>query len=103
MDGDYDYDDDGLLEIRTLAQLDAMRLDPEGTGFVQGGRGQYFTAFPGTVGSSGCLNQTCAGYELAAHLDFDTNGNGETDAGDEYWNDGAGWIPLPEIASWSHL
>ena len=50
VNGDYDHDDDGLLEIRTLAQLDAMRLDPEGTGFVQDGRDQYFAAFPGTGG-----------------------------------------------------
>ena len=97
VDGDYDHDDDGLIEIRTLAQLDAVRLDPEGTGFVQKGRDPYFAAFPGTGGPSGCPNQTCAGYELAAHLDFDTNGNGEADPGDEYWNDGAGWEPLPGI------
>ena len=97
VDGDYDYDNDGLLEIRTLAQLDAMRLDPEGTGFVQEGREQYFAAFPGTGGPSGCPNQTCAGYELAAHLDFDTNGNGEADEGDDYWNGGKGWEPLPRI------
>ena len=97
VDGDYDYDDDGLIEIRTLAQLDAMRLDPEGTGFVQEGRDQYFAAFPGFGGSSGCPAQNCSGYELAAHLDFDTNGNGEADAGDEYWNDGMGWEPLPGI------
>ena len=97
VDGDYDYDDDGLIEIRTLAQLDAMRLDPEGTGFVQEGRDQYFAAFPGTGGPSGCPNQICTGYELANDLDFDTNGNGEADAGDEYWNDGAGWKPLPKV------
>ena len=96
VDGDYDYDDDGLIEIRTLAQLDAMRLDPEGTGFVQEGRDQYFAAFTGTGGSSPCP-QVCTGYELAADLDFDTNGNGEADAGDEYWNDGMGWEPLPGI------
>ena len=65
VDGDYDYDDDGLIEIRTLAQLDAMRLDPEGTGFVQEGRDQYFAAFTGTGGSSPCP-QVCTGYELAA-------------------------------------
>ena len=97
VEGDYDYDDDGLLEIRTLAQLDAMRLDPGGTGFVDEGRDQYFAAFPGTGGPSGCPNQTCAGYELANNLDFDTNGNGEADEGDDYWNDGMGWETLPGI------
>ena len=102
VDGDYDYDDDGLIEIRTLAQLDAVRLNPEGTGVVQEGpRDRYFAAFPGIGGSPGCPNQSCAGYELANDLDFDTNGNGEADEGDEYWNDGAGFVPLslPEGAT----
>ena len=94
VDGDYDHDDDGLLEIRTLAQLDAIRLDPDGTAFVEDGRDEYFAAFPGIGGPSGCPNSSCMGYELAAHLDFDTNGNGEADAGDAYWNDGSGWQPL---------
>ncbi|MCY4559072.1 MAG: RCC1 domain-containing protein, partial [Chloroflexi bacterium] len=31
------------------------------------------------------------GYELMADLDFDTNGNGEADAGDTYWNGGSGF------------
>ena len=95
MDGDYDYDDDGLIEVRTLEQLRATRLDPEGTGFVQKGRDEYFSAFPGTGGPSGCPDQSCVGYELAAHLDFDTNGSGDADAGDDYWNEGMGWEPLP--------
>lgn len=113
VDGDYDHDDDGLIEIRTLAQLDAVRLNPEGTGVVQDGideatgvfqegrRDRYFAAFPGIGGSPGCPNQSCTGYELANDLDFDTNGNGEADEGDEYWNDGAGFVPLslPEGAT----
>ena len=42
----------------------------------------------------GCPDGVCAGYELVADLDFDTNGNGRADAGDEYWDDGAGWLPI---------
>ena len=49
MDGDYDYDDDGLIEVRTLEQLRATRLDPEGTGFVQKGRDEYFSAWSAVV------------------------------------------------------
>ena len=32
---------------------------------------------------------------------FDTNGNGRPDAGDAYWNDGKGWLPIgdPETES----
>ena len=36
----------------------------------------------------------CLGYELTADLDFDTNGSGDADAGDDYWNNGAGWTPI---------
>ena len=47
----------------------------------------------------GCA-AACTGYELMANLNFDTNGNGRThtngsgDAGDDYYNDGAGWNPI---------
>ena len=42
----------------------------------------------------GCPDR-CIGYELAANLDFDTDGSGTTsEAGDTYWNDGAGWEPI---------
>ena len=42
----------------------------------------------------GCPTTGCVGYELSANLDFDTNGNGVADAGDAYWNGGAGWEPI---------
>ena len=29
-----------------------------------------------------------------ADLDFDTNGSGGPDAGDAYWNNGSGWLPI---------
>ena len=56
----------------------------------------YADAFsdPGT--GTLCSVASCAGYELTANLDFDTNGNGEADEGDVYWNSGRGWIPIGE-------
>ena len=54
----------------------------------------YYAAFPNAVAGMGCPDGVCAGYELVADLDFDTNGNGRADAGDEYWDDGAGWLPI---------
>ena len=42
----------------------------------------------------GCPDSGCSGYELIPDLDFDTNGNGRADAGDAYWNDGEGWVPI---------
>ena len=41
----------------------------------------------------------CARYELVADLNFDTNGNGAADAGDVYWNGGAGWFPIGDEAN----
>ena len=105
--GDYDSDDDGLIEISTLAQLDAMRYDLNGDGRADddANRSRYESAFPNgrpapeTMGcpdgpDSGNRPVDCHGYELVANLDFDTNGNGSADAGDAYWNEGAGWIPV---------
>ena len=94
--GDYDHDNDGLIEVRTLAQLNAIRLNQDGDSFVDTEvLTEYLAAFPGALDGMGCPTDGCKGYELAASLDFDTNGNGEADAGDAYWNDSAGWEPIP--------
>ncbi len=89
--GDYDADDDGLIEIRNLAQLNAIRGDLDGDGVSQAPA--YAVAFPNAMPGMGCPNG-CTGYELVSDLDFDTNHNGEADAGDAYWNGGSGWIPI---------
>ena len=112
---DYDTDSDGLIEITTLAQLDAIRLDLDGDGRPTSVLA-YRSAFPvGDVGSDaemgtaagrmGCSHsepvvRTCLGYELMGDLDFDTDGDGSThtagvgDPGDDYYNAGAGWAPI---------
>ena len=87
--GDYDADDDGLIEVANLAQLDAMRYDPSGRGSPSNADlVSYFGAFPNAVAGMGCPEEGCTGYELVVDLDFDTNGNRQADAGDTYWNDG---------------
>ena len=90
---DYDADDDGLIEVSNLAQLDAIRADLDGDGKSPATR--YAAAFPDGTPMMGCPD-VCRGYELIADLDFDANGNGTADAGDAYWNDGAGWLPIGE-------
>ena len=92
---DYDTDNDRLIEVSTLAQLDAMRYDLNGNGLVDGATWEpYYAAFSMGALEMGCPNG-CIGYELAANLDFDTDGSGTTsEAGDTYWNDGAGWEPI---------
>ena len=102
---DYDADDDGLIEVCNLAQLSAVRFDLDGDGSasgssIEGAGDSYEAAFPGvTANGSGCPQSGCKGYELTADLDFDTNGNGEADAGDAYWNEGKGWLPIGEYTA----
>ena len=91
---DYDQDDDGLIEVRNLEQLDAIRFDMAGTGAYGGGvehttnsaKKAYRRAYPRAMDGMGCPKNRCIGYELMNDLDFDTNGNGRADPGDHYWN-----------------
>ena len=97
---DYDADDDGLIEISSLAQLNAMRWDLDGNGAASSGNTtSYAAAFPNAITNMGCASNTCSGYELTADLDFDTNGNDSADSGDTYWNGGAGWTPIGDTAN----
>ena len=92
---DYDRDNDNLIDIRTLAQLNAIRYDLNGDGTPSSqGNIAYSAAFPGAASGMGCL-ATCTGYELRRSLNFDQNNDGEiTEADDDYWNNGAGWHPI---------
>ena len=89
---DYDLDDDGLIEVSGLAQLNAIRWDLDGDGSANDDR--FNRAFPTRASSLGCPSSGCTGYELVADLDFDTDGDGSADSGDDYWNGGAGWEPI---------
>ena len=96
---DYDEDNDRLIEITTHAQLNAVRWDVDGNGDpVSGSAAAYNTAFPlrvtGAAGRMGCPSAGCNGYELAADIDLDTNGDGSHTSADEYYNLGAGWDPI---------
>ena len=116
--GDYDYDDDGYIDVWTLAHLNAIRWDLNGDGDPSSGNATtYNAAFPhrdttaaGRMGceltdhdgNSGTPDQaTCTGYELIASLDFDENGDGQiTGTGDPtYWNGNNGWDPLGAYTS----
>ena len=94
---DYDTDDDGLIDITTLAQLDAIRHDLDGNGDAT--HADYVAAFPSRDTNSatrmGCPSGTCSGYELMNNLDFDENDDDQITAADAtYWNSGAGWNPI---------
>ena len=99
----YDTDGDGLIEITTLAQLDAVRHDRNGDGVpTAGGASAYRAAFPDAYPEADsqlrCVLE-CRGYELMADLDFDTDGDGDVDSDDAYWNNGAGWNPIGRSGS----
>ncbi len=87
---DYDDNDNNLIDVATLAQLNAIRYDLNGDGTVSATDATaYTTAFPGRPANMGCQT-TCAGYELTADLDFDTDDNGSVDSDDDYPN----WTPI---------
>ncbi len=97
---DYDTDGDNLIEVSTLAQLNAIRYDLDGNGTVTAGdQANYDIAFPNALASMGCA-ATCTGYELAANLNFNTDTSSDSggaaviDADDDYYNSGSGWEPL---------
>ena len=97
---DYDFDGDGLIDITTLAQLNAIRWDLDGDGVVADSDTMtYNAAFPNRDTTSnirmGCPSGTCTGYELLNNLNFDENGDDEiTSADATYWNSNAGWQPI---------
>ena len=101
---DYDADNDRLIEIDSLAKLNAVRWDLDGDGAAStGNETSYAAAFAGTVATEymGCPDADadaagdCAGYELTADLNFDTDGDGDVDADDP--NSYASWIPIGKL------
>ena len=109
---DYDSDDDGLIEVDSLAKLNAVRWGLSGDGSVTDDSSTtnfdeaeaYLLAFPDPVVGMGCAfdhdgdsgtPERCIGYELTADLDFDENGDGSITSVDAaYWNGGEGWDPI---------
>ena len=84
--GDYDADNDGLIEIRNLAQLDAIRYDLDGDGASEDNA--YAVAFPDAASGMGCPSSNCTGYELAADLDFGSTVSAHGWEPIGYWNSG---------------
>ena len=68
--GDYDADDDGLIEINSVAQLNAVRWDLNGDGAADRAANvaSYRAAFPNAQTRLGCPISGCNGYELTRNL-----------------------------------
>ena len=97
--GDYDIDDDRLIEIANLEQLDAVRHDLNGDGSpdLSDGEADYFRAFPGATSGLGCPAGGCEGYELTRSLDFNDPGSYASGSVDRGWSKGErgeGWLPI---------
>ena len=96
---DYDDDDDGLIDVTTLAQLNAIRHDLNGNGDAT--HADYVAAFPNRITAAGtrmgCPSGTCTGYELRADLDFDTDDDGDVDSNDDY----PSWTPIGASTAYS--
>ena len=92
---DYDSENNRLIDITTLAQLNAMRWDLDGNGVADRNADNYNAAFPNAATGMGCPSTGCRGYELKANLDFDTDNDGDVDGDDpgSYEN----WWPIGEI------
>ena len=96
---DYDRDDDGLIEVSTLAQLNALRWDLDGNGTPAfANANDYALAFPSPEPGMGCRDPDsdvnpplCIGYELMQSLDFDSDGDGAVDSDDAF---GGNWEPI---------
>ena len=97
--GDYDIDNDRLIEISNLEQLDAVRYDLNGDGTpdLNNGEADYFRAFPGATSRLGCPAGGCEGYELTRNLDFDDPSSYASGSVDRGWSKGEGsegWLPI---------
>ena len=88
--GDYDGDDDGLIDVSCRVQLEAIHADLDGDGSpesdIAGAEDFYAAAYPDAASGMGCPQSGCMGYELTTDLDFDTNESGGADEEDWYTN-----------------
>ena len=96
---DYDADDDGLIDVDSLAKLNGLRWDLNGNGAADDSANNvdYQAAYPDAEAGMGCPAGGCMGYELTGDLDFDSNADGVVDGsdhGDVWWDGSKGWNPI---------
>ena len=84
----YDTDDDGLIEVRTLDELNAIRYDLDGDGCPTPACETLYKRAFGRNFFPGVPADLCLGYELVADVDFSGSiwGSGGSVMG--------GWVPI---------
>ena len=87
--GDIDADDDGLIEIKYIDDLDAMRNNLAGTSYKTD-EGEITT---------GCPEDGCKGYELVANLDFNADTSYSSTLNKVIWTTGEGWLPIGDSSN----
>ncbi len=85
-----DKDSDGLIEIETLEDLNAIRYQPDGSG--------YRTSSTASKITTGCPAGVCKGYELVRDLNFMDNASYSSVSNRATWTRGAGWQPIGTVA-----
>ena len=84
---DIDIDDDGLIEINDLEGLNAIRYQPDGSGYRASSETSKTTV--------GCSATGCRGYELTKDLDFNLDESYRyADLSRAIWTTGLGWQPI---------
>ena len=81
-----DTDDDGLIEISTLEELNAIRHQLDGTGYKKSESALIIT--------TGCPDGGCKGYELIRDLDFNDDASYSSTSNKVTWTKGTGWQPI---------
>ena len=90
-----DKDNDGLIEIETLEALDAIRYQPDGSGYRASSTTMMITAGCPLVNGA----EKCRGYELVGDLDFLDDAGYSSTANKVAWTTGAGWQPIGIVAN----
>ena len=86
-----DKDNDGLIEIETLEDLNAIRYQLDGSGYRAGSTASRISA--------GCPADRCTGYELVRDLDFLDDASYASTRNEVVWTTESGWQPIGTIAN----
>ena len=86
-----DKDNDGLIEIETLEDLNAIRYQLNGSGYRASSTASKITV--------GCPADQCIGYELVRDLDFLDNASYVSTRNKVVWTSAIGWQPIGTITT----
>ena len=86
-----DDDGDGLIDIYTLEDLNAIRYQPNGRAYQSNRNAEPLM--------QGCPVTGCKGYELMQSLDFNANASYYTISNKAIWTTGGGWQSIGSNAN----